>query len=79
MGKSRCGTSPKAEIWCNKDPCGLICAFISWFLVLYAEYVVVVRVQSPFFLDLVDQYRGLSSTRGLELQFQGYYTCFSSL
>lgn len=38
-----CGTGFHVRLWCNKDPCGLICAAISWFLVLYAECTVVVR------------------------------------
>lgn len=38
-----CGTGFNVRLWCNKDPCGLICAVLSWFLVLYAECVVVVR------------------------------------
>lgn len=41
-----CGTGFYVRHWCNKDPCGLICAAISWFLVLYAECTVVVRVPS---------------------------------
>lgn len=27
--------------WCVKDVCGIVCAFITWFLVIYAEFVVV--------------------------------------
>lgn len=38
-----CGTGFHVRLWCNKDPCGLICAVVSWLLVLYAESVVVVR------------------------------------
>lgn len=38
-----CGTGFHVRLWCNTDPCGLICAAISWLLVLYAECVVVVR------------------------------------
>lgn len=38
-----CGTGFNVRLWCNTDPCGLICAALSWFLVLYAECVVVVR------------------------------------
>lgn len=37
-----CGTSFNVRVWCNTDPCGLICALISWLLVLYAESIVVV-------------------------------------
>lgn len=41
-----CGTGFNVRLWCNKDPCGVVCAVISWFLVLYAECTVVVRVLS---------------------------------
>lgn len=41
--EAACGTGFRTRLWCNKDPCGLICAAISWFLVLYAECTVVVR------------------------------------
>jgi hypothetical protein len=39
---SSCGTGFNVRLWCNTDPCGLVCAVISWFLVLYAECTVVV-------------------------------------
>lgn len=41
--EAACGTGFHVRLWCNKDPCGIICALMSWFLVLYAECVVVVR------------------------------------
>lgn len=41
--EAACGTGFHVRLWCNRDPCGLICAAISWFLVLYAECTVVVR------------------------------------
>uniref|UniRef100_K3WKJ1 Palmitoyltransferase n=1 Tax=Globisporangium ultimum (strain ATCC 200006 / CBS 805.95 / DAOM BR144) TaxID=431595 RepID=K3WKJ1_GLOUD len=43
-----CGTGFNVRLWCNKDPCGLICAALSWFLVLYAECVVVGVVIYPW-------------------------------
>jgi palmitoyltransferase len=43
-----CGTGFHVRLWCNKDPCGLICAVISWLLVLYAESVVVGVVIYPW-------------------------------
>ncbi|KAJ0399599.1 hypothetical protein P43SY_008918 [Pythium insidiosum] len=50
-GKRRdahCGTGFNVRRWCNKDPCGLICAVLSWFLVLYAETVVVMDHHCPW-------------------------------
>ncbi|GAB9466587.1 hypothetical protein Gpo141_00003958 [Globisporangium polare] len=43
-----CGTGFNVRLWCNTDPCGLICAALSWFLVLYAECVVVGVVIYPW-------------------------------
>ncbi|TYZ68840.1 hypothetical protein PybrP1_011541 [[Pythium] brassicae (nom. inval.)] len=43
-----CGTGFHVRLWCNKDPCGLICAALSWLLVLYAECVVVGVVIYPW-------------------------------
>ncbi|KAL0589322.1 hypothetical protein ABG067_002541 [Albugo candida] len=43
-----CGTSFNVRVWCNTDPCGLICAVISWLLVLYAESIVVGVVLYPW-------------------------------
>jgi hypothetical protein len=37
-----CGTGFNVKVWCNRDPCGSICACLSWFLILYAECTVVV-------------------------------------
>ncbi|ETW00567.1 hypothetical protein, variant [Aphanomyces invadans] len=45
---NECGTSFRAKVWCNWDACGIVCAVISWFLVLYAEYVVVGVVIYPW-------------------------------
>lgn len=28
------------RIWCIKDICGIVCAILTWFLILYAEFVV---------------------------------------
>ncbi|KDO16668.1 hypothetical protein SPRG_17835 [Saprolegnia parasitica CBS 223.65] len=33
----RCGTGFRSTVWLNWDCCGLVCAAISWFLVVYAE------------------------------------------
>ncbi|ETV84732.1 hypothetical protein H257_03837 [Aphanomyces astaci] len=43
-----CGTSFRAKVWCNWDCCGVVCAAISWFLILYAEYVVVGVIIYPW-------------------------------
>ena len=29
-----------ARVWFIQDGCGMVCAFITWFLVLYADFVV---------------------------------------
>ncbi|GLD93019.1 hypothetical protein PINS_up001611 [Pythium insidiosum] len=67
-GKRRdvhCGTGFNVRRWCNRDPCGLICAALSWFLVLYAETVVVGVVVYPWM--------------GLSLMGLLHITAFSSL
>ncbi|KUF98437.1 Lysine-specific demethylase 4A [Phytophthora nicotianae] len=43
-----CGTGFNVRLWCNTDPCGIVCAIISWFLVLYAECTVVGVVVYPW-------------------------------
>ena len=30
----------KEKTWCVKDVCGIFCAVLTWFLILYAEFVV---------------------------------------
>ena len=37
------GTDFGCDIWCNTDPCGLICGGITWFLVCFAQYTTMVR------------------------------------
>ena len=37
-----CGTSFDALHWLNIEPCGMICASITWLIVLYCEYAVTV-------------------------------------
>ncbi|EQC42560.1 hypothetical protein SDRG_00290 [Saprolegnia diclina VS20] len=44
----RCGTGFRSTVWLNWDCCGLVCAAISWFLIVYAEYVVVGVVLVPW-------------------------------
>lgn len=36
--------------WCIRDICGIICAILTWLLILYAEFVVmtVILIPSPF-------------------------------
>lgn len=43
-------------MWCNLDPCGLICAGITYFLVAYSQYAVTVCV--------LGQWLGLDSLFG---------------
>jgi hypothetical protein len=38
----------RAQSWCNQDPCGVICATITWLLILYAQYTITVRRPSVF-------------------------------
>ncbi|TDH70725.1 hypothetical protein CCR75_009092 [Bremia lactucae] len=45
---AECGTGFNVRTWCNMDPCGIVCATISWFLVLYAECTVVGVVVYPW-------------------------------
>ena len=46
QGDSTVGVGPagipsdSTQLWFIQDGCGLICAFITWFLVLYADFVV---------------------------------------
>ncbi|XP_019871650.1 palmitoyltransferase ZDHHC3 [Aethina tumida] len=37
-------------LWCIKDICGIICAILTWLLILYAEFVVmsVILIPSPY-------------------------------
>ncbi len=39
-----CGTSERSYMWCNFEPCGMICASITWGLVIYAMFVVNFRI-----------------------------------
>lgn len=36
--------------WCIRDICGIICAILTWMLILYAEFVVmsVILIPSPY-------------------------------
>jgi len=35
------------HIWCIKDICGILCVVLTWFLILYAEFVVVFVIYYP--------------------------------
>ncbi|KAL7041701.1 hypothetical protein ACKWTF_000860 [Chironomus riparius] len=41
----------RGKIWCIQDICGIICAVLTWFLIAYAEFVVmkVMLLPSPYF------------------------------
>lgn len=39
-GHGPIGGSRYKKCWCVKDVCGIICAIITWMLILYAEFVV---------------------------------------
>lgn len=47
-GADSCGTHERAERWLSTDACGVICAFVTWFLLLFACYVVNVHVIVPW-------------------------------
>lgn len=38
----------RAAVWCNPDPCGVVCACITYWLVLYAQYAVTVGLIKPW-------------------------------
>mmetsp|Transcript_22673 Transcript_22673/g.29449 ORF Transcript_22673/g.29449 Transcript_22673/m.29449 type:complete len:286 (+) Transcript_22673:83-940(+) len=42
------GTHFEAKIWCNLDPCGLICAGITGFLIIYAQYTITAAILVPW-------------------------------
>ncbi|DBA03614.1 TPA: hypothetical protein N0F65_006793 [Lagenidium giganteum] len=44
----RCGTGFNVKVWCNTEPCGVICAVLSWTFILYAESVVVGVIIYPW-------------------------------
>lgn len=38
----------RAAIWCNPDPCGVICACMTYGLVIYAQYAVTFCLVVPW-------------------------------
>jgi hypothetical protein len=42
--KRGCGTRDSHRRWLNTDPCGLVCASLTWVIVLYCSYVVTFTV-----------------------------------
>jgi len=36
-----------SRLWLVKDVCGIICALLTWLLVIYAEFVVIVVILLP--------------------------------
>ncbi|KAK7475008.1 hypothetical protein BaRGS_00033755 [Batillaria attramentaria] len=48
IGFVRCASAFR-NVWFVKDICGLVCAIITWLLLLYAEYVVMVVMLLPQF------------------------------
>ncbi len=43
-----CGTSEGSYMWCNFEPCGIICGIITWGLILYAIFVVNFKIVGPW-------------------------------
>jgi hypothetical protein len=42
------GTDHDATVWFNLDPCGIICAMVTWFLLMYACTVTVAATLVPW-------------------------------
>ena len=45
---SNCGTDHGAAFWINLEPCGLICGFMTWFLVFFAMYTTTTCIIIPW-------------------------------
>lgn len=43
----RCECCPKVSDWCVRDPYGLSCGFTTWFLFLYAQFVMIFVILIP--------------------------------
>ncbi|CAM9483751.1 unnamed protein product [Heterosigma akashiwo] len=43
------GTHFGAKIWCNLDPCGLVCASLTMGLIIYAQYTITAAILIPWF------------------------------
>ena len=43
----RCECCPTVSDWCIRDPYGLSCGFITWFLFIYAQFVMIFVVLIP--------------------------------
>lgn len=43
----RCECCPAVSDWCVRDPYGLSCGFTTWFLFLYAEFVMIFVILVP--------------------------------
>ena len=43
----KCPWPIPSGVWCVKDVCGLVCATITWLLILYAEFVVMFVIIMP--------------------------------
>ena len=47
--RGTCGTAETDRLWCNwSDGCGVVCAVITWLLLLFAEYALVFKVLVPW-------------------------------
>mmetsp|Transcript_19808 Transcript_19808/g.29307 ORF Transcript_19808/g.29307 Transcript_19808/m.29307 type:complete len:379 (-) Transcript_19808:185-1321(-) len=43
-----CGTRESNALWCNMDCCGIVCASLTWFLLIYSQYVMTVYILKPW-------------------------------
>lgn len=43
-----CGLTDRHRYWLNTEPCGIICASLTWFIVLFCGYSFVFEVVLPW-------------------------------
>ena len=43
----RCECCPNVSDWCIRDPFGLSCSFTTWFLFIYAQFVIIFVILIP--------------------------------
>ncbi|CAM9427067.1 unnamed protein product [Chrysoparadoxa australica] len=48
QGHCWCGTKEGRYVWCNLDPCGMICAGMTWMLIMFSQYAVSTAIILPW-------------------------------
>lgn len=43
LAKEGCGVDESNRYWLNMEPCGVVCACVTWSIVLFCTYAFVVR------------------------------------